>query len=244
MSAAGGKEAESNLRVSLMVAEELRRYGVEVLMTRTTPGEDLELSERCAMANEADVDRFISLHADSAGGNPGPRGHHVMHSIHGGPGKALARAMVDSVALATGVKPFPRGDRGVWSRESERNPGTDYYGIIRGAKMPAVIMERGFLSNPQEAAMLFDEKFLRTQARGIARGVASHLGINTEEVATSMFVDVQSHWAKGDIEFLASMGLVKGDEAGRFRPDEPITRAETAVLLSRTIRLLQGGVRD
>jgi len=64
---------------------------------------------------------------------------------------------------------------------------------------------------------------------------------STEEVVTSMFADVQSHWAKGDIEFLASLGLVKGDEAGRFRPDAPITRAETAVLLSRTIRLLQGG---
>ncbi len=59
------------------------------------------------------------------------------------------------------------------------------------------------------------------------------------EVIAGMFKDVPNgHWAKGSIERLAKLGLIKGDEKGNFRPDQPITRAEVAVLLDRVLKLI------
>ncbi|WP_449241157.1 glycoside hydrolase domain-containing protein [Desulfoscipio gibsoniae] len=55
----------------------------------------------------------------------------------------------------------------------------------------------------------------------------------TEEVIPALFKDIVNHWAKGDIEWLAERGLVAKTE--NFRPNDTITRAETAVLIKRTI---------
>lgn len=55
---------------------------------------------------------------------------------------------------------------------------------------------------------------------------------------TALFKDIESHWAKESIERLAKLGIVKGDEQGNFRPDNPITRAEVVVLLDRVLKLL------
>jgi len=53
----------------------------------------------------------------------------------------------------------------------------------------------------------------------------------------SMFKDIQGHWAQADIEHLAQLGLIRGDEQGNFMPDKPITRAEVAVIISRLLKL-------
>lgn len=60
-----------------------------------------------------------------------------------------------------------------------------------------------------------------------------------KEVIIGMFPDVPSdHWAKGAIDKLAQLGLLKGDEAGNFRPEEPVTRAQLAAVLYRVLKLL------
>lgn len=58
--------------------------------------------------------------------------------------------------------------------------------------------------------------------------------IQAQEVI-SLFKDIANHWAKADIEWLAKEGLVRGDEAGFFHPDRPLTRAEGSVLVRRAI---------
>lgn len=49
------------------------------------------------------------------------------------------------------------------------------------------------------------------------------------------FRDLDGHWAKADVELLASRWIVQGAD-GLFRPDAPITRAELAKLLVTTLR--------
>jgi len=232
----GRPEKETNLRVALFVEQDLKRRGIEVLMTRRDD-RDVGLSERCQMANRWGADIFVSLHADAAGG-PSAKGHHAIHSIHSQPGKGgnkLARLIVDQVTLATGQQPLPRGDGGVWTRESKNHPGVDYYAVIRETDMSAVILERGFLTNPEDASLLFDDSFLRKQAQGIARAILMYFGLNIEEVAAAMFRDIVGHWAQGNIEHLAQLGIVRGREDGTFAPEDPITRAEVAVIVDRAI---------
>lgn len=56
---------------------------------------------------------------------------------------------------------------------------------------------------------------------------------------TKSFKDVQNHWAKPDIEILASKLIVKGASATEFAPEAKITRAEFAALLVRSLGLTE-----
>ena len=48
------------------------------------------------------------------------------------------------------------------------------------------------------------------------------------------FTDVsKDHWAYEAIEELAEKGIINGYEDGTFKPNEPITRAEVATIISR-----------
>jgi len=49
--------------------------------------------------------------------------------------------------------------------------------------------------------------------------------------------DIDGHWAANDIQKLCKTGILKGYEDGRFDPDNSITRAEFAVILSRAFSL-------
>ncbi|WP_271749894.1 S-layer homology domain-containing protein [Cohnella sp. JJ-181] len=51
------------------------------------------------------------------------------------------------------------------------------------------------------------------------------------------FADVAGHWAKPEIERLASKRIVDGEATDRFSPDNPITRAEFAALIVRSLGL-------
>ena len=54
------------------------------------------------------------------------------------------------------------------------------------------------------------------------------------------FTDIEKHWAKDDIEDMASDGVVKGISALIFAPDETITRAEYVAMLVRALGLTEG----
>lgn len=63
--------------------------------------------------------------------------------------------------------------------------------------------------------------------------VATSQGAAESDAATN-FTDVPAdHWAAGAIRKVAELGLMKGDPGGTFRPDQPVTRAELAVVLLR-----------
>ena len=51
------------------------------------------------------------------------------------------------------------------------------------------------------------------------------------------FTDIQNHWAKGNIEQLAKLNLVKGVDADHFCPDQAITRAEFTSLVMRALQI-------
>ncbi len=49
--------------------------------------------------------------------------------------------------------------------------------------------------------------------------------------------DIDGHWAHDCIVALLDKGIIQGDEKGRIRPDDPITRAESAVLVAKALNL-------
>ena len=53
-------------------------------------------------------------------------------------------------------------------------------------------------------------------------------------MARGSFPDIQTHWALDFIQGLLNLGLVQGDDTGRFNPTQPMTRAQFSALVSRT----------
>ena len=51
----------------------------------------------------------------------------------------------------------------------------DSYYMLRKVTCPLVIVECGFLSNPEEEALLNDEKYQKKMADGIAEGIENFL---------------------------------------------------------------------
>lgn len=65
--------------------------------------------------------------------------------------------------------------------------------------------------------------------------------ILTIATAERTFADIADHWAKSDIERMASKGIVNGQAPDRFAPSALMTRAEFAALLARALGLPAAG---
>lgn len=120
----------------------------------------LELKERAAMANNLKADIFISVHANSSGSSSAS-GTETYYQREAS--KALANVMHKYLVQATGLS-----DRGV------------RYGnfhVIRETKMPAVLLEVGYLSNKKDEALLFTDALQNKVAASIVSGIKEYLGI-------------------------------------------------------------------
>lgn len=192
----GAKESDLTLKIAQYCKEELSKYDVNVVMTRTT---DTRLSEEAAMdlknrvevAKKAGASYFISIHINSAQ-NSAAHGAEVYYPNTSGNknlssnGQNLAKAIQSQLA-ALGLY-----DRGIKIRNytdgtTSSNPNSsdqDYYGVIRYAKqanITGLIVEHCFISNKDE----FD-KYLGSNAKlqqlGIAdaKGIVSALGLQAK----------------------------------------------------------------
>lgn len=192
----GAKESDLTLKIAQYCKEELSKYDVNVVMTRTT---DTRLSDEAAMdlknrvevAKKAGASYFISIHINSAQ-NSAAHGAEVYYPNTSGNknlssnGQNLAKAIQSQLA-ALGLY-----DRGIkicnyTDGTTSSNPNSsdqDYYGVIRYAKqanITGLIVEHCFISNKDE----FD-KYLGSNAKlqqlGIAdaKGIVSALGLQAK----------------------------------------------------------------
>lgn len=192
----GAKESDLTLKIAQYCKEELSKYDVNVVMTRTTDTRldeiaAMDLKKRVEVAKEAGASYFISIHINSAL-NSAAKGAEVYYPNTSGNknlssnGQALAKA-IQSQLSALGLY-----DRGIKIRNytdgtTSSNPNSsdqDYYGVIRYAKqanITGLIVEHCFISNKEE----FD-KYLGSDAKlqqlGIAdaKGIVSALGLQAK----------------------------------------------------------------
>ena len=218
---AGVIEKELNLNIALKVKEYLIINGFEV---KTSREDDrfIELSERTKMANEWGADYLVSIHHNAGGGD----GYEVIYSIKEGKSKDLAEA------VAAEFKKTGQNMRKVFSRKNKAGDA-DYYAVIRGAGMPAIITEYAFLDTHDYIAIDTQEDW-DIEAKAIVKGICIFLGITFKENNNKPIIDFEHHWAKNYIEIGMNEGIfVKTDI---FRPNDPITRAEIAVVVSRLLK--------
>ena len=158
----GRREKDDNLSLAIAVGELLSRQGVSVIYTRTTDVYQTPF-EKAQMANQADADFFISFHRNSSEEPNQYTGVETLVYDNSG----IKQTMAENINGALSELGFR--NLGVKAR-----PGLV---VLRRTKMPALLIETGFLNNEQDNT-LYDEK-QEEIARAIADAVLGTLDLET-----------------------------------------------------------------
>ena len=217
----GFKESDLNLSIALACCDVLIRHGVSVQMSRTKD-EDDDLTEEIRECNAYKPDYAIDIHNNAGGGD----GFEIYHHYKGGTGKTFAENIEKEV-----IK-IGQNSRGVKTRVN--SSGIDYYGFIRSTVCPANIVECAFVDNAKDIKIIDTKAEQKAMGEAIAKGILKTFNIKYKEENNMKFKDVpETHWAYKAIEELAEKGILNGYEDGTFKPDNPVTRAEIATIVSR-----------
>lgn len=153
------KEKDFTLALALKVGKLLEKEkNIDVILTRSDDT-FVELSDRAKMANNLKADAFVSIHANS--GPSAATGTETYWQRESS--KELANVLHKHMVDAMGLR-----DRGV------------KYGnfhVIRETKMPAVLLEVGFLSNKDDESKLFNTTVQNQLAEAIVDGLKEYLKV-------------------------------------------------------------------
>jgi N-acetylmuramoyl-L-alanine amidase len=159
----GTTEKDANLALGLKLAELLRDAGADVLLLRETDVY-VPLYERTDAANVWEPHMHICLHHASAG-DPKARGstsYYFANSVYlSRGGKRLAGYLVDALSRELGRVDLQKHGRN--------------YACLREVKPLAVVVEPGFLSNPEEGRQLFQPEVVTREAQAILHGIEAYL---------------------------------------------------------------------
>jgi len=213
----GLRESDIVLDVALKAGSKLQKAGVDVIFTRNDD-KKVTLEERTSLANAQKADYFVSIHANAGGGT----GVETLIYKEGSVAGNLAKIIQEYIVNALGLK-----DRKVKARP-------DLW-VLRKTNMPAVLIELAFIDNPSDAEVLKNSK--DEFANAIAAAILKFIGKG--DVEMPKFKDVPDfHWAKDVIEEISDLGIMKGFADGTFKHDEPLSRAQAAVLVKNLIDYL------
>lgn len=168
----GYVEADGVLDIALRTRTLLQSAGLPVVMTRDRDAA-VSLAARTAYAAAQDADILVSIHTD-AYSDPRANGCTVFCSVRDDQSRNLA------VAIEQALRNVGRPSRGVRTRVLA--DGRDYYHVIREARMPAVLVECAFHSNPTEEALLKTPEFRQLIATAIADGIKAFVGPQVPDV--------------------------------------------------------------
>lgn len=163
----GLREQDITYRVGEELASLLRQNpDYEVRLSRPTPTSSLGSSNTTSLrarvndANAWGADYFISIHTN-ASENPSAGGVEAFAYSSPSPAFSLGESILQSLSAATGQR-----NRGMKVR-----PGLY---VLRKTAMPAILLEIGFITNPEEAALMNNSPALFAQ--GIYNGIVNQLG--------------------------------------------------------------------
>ena len=159
------QEKSLNLTTAKLVKEYLQKMGYQIHMTRSKDV-FISLEERAIFTNHLKPALFVSVHYNSAPSKEA-EGIEVFFyrstedSLRTTQSKALAEAILKKVIVNTKAK--------------SRGAKHGNYSVIRETKVPAVIVEGGFLTNASEMQKIKDPAYIKQLAWGIAQGVQDYL---------------------------------------------------------------------
>ncbi len=155
----GLQEKQVIFPISQQVAAILRQQGVEVVMTRNSDIE-LDLDPRVQVAERADADLFVSIHANAISlSRPDVNGLETYY--YSNAGARFARTVHDTVLRTMGM--------------SDRRVRQARFYVIRRTSMPAILIEVGFVTGAEDIHNLRNPEWRSRMADAIARGILNHI---------------------------------------------------------------------
>ena len=157
----GIRETDVVLEVSKTVKKLLSDKGVKVRLTRKNE-KDLDLPPRVFFANKTDADIFVSIHANASRGKRRDINGLETFYFRGWRGRLLAKKIQKQILRVSPGSP----DRGV-------KQGRFY--VIKNTRMPAVLVEIGFLTGRLDARRLEKTAHRKRLAYAITKGILEYL---------------------------------------------------------------------
>lgn len=167
-----------NNRICCKITERLQAYeGYELLRVDDTTGvTDVNRKDRCTKANEWGADLYLSIHHNAAGKVFSGGG--IVSYIRIGADDALValqKKLYDALIKATGLK----GNRA--SPLCKKNFDVLYY-----TKMPAILMENGFMDSTVDCPVILTEEFADKAAEAYVEVIAEIGGLTKKPVKESV----------------------------------------------------------
>ena len=158
-----------NLDVSLKLRDALEALGAEVYMTRETHDVNISNVERALMMNDLGVDLVLRIHCNGANDK----------SVHGTglyitktgdiaeESLAAAEVILPAMIEASGAK-----NCGIFKR--------DTYTGMNWSTVPCILVEMGYMSNPEEDVLLNDPDYQQKLVEGMVRGIVDYIRTRDE----------------------------------------------------------------
>jgi N-acetylmuramoyl-L-alanine amidase len=203
------KEKDVVLSIALELKQMLEEEGYLVSMSRDRDV-FIPLPERTAMANRANADLFISIHAN-ASRRKGAHGIETyFFDLSSDRDVLKLAAMENGVSIdkldtlqfiLTDMERTPIRNQSAMLASSiqenvcsnvnsdgfnSRNLGVKHgpFYVLKGARMPSILVETAFITNPKEEKLLASQNYKRQIAKGILDGIKKYIdNIKTNPVA-------------------------------------------------------------
>ena len=168
----GSYEKDINMEITKKLKEKLKSNGYKVISTRDND-ESVDNLLRAEMANKKRARVFISIHGNSMEDNSSVNGIQVLYypdresTIGDLNNNEFAQIMMNSIANGTSAR-----DRGIVEREDLI--------VLNQTKMPAIIIECGFLSNENEEKLLLTDDYQNKIVDSIVDGLEEYVSLNSK----------------------------------------------------------------
>lgn len=166
-------EKEITLAISKKLGQQLEKHGVKVSFTRDNDvdyytrgkgGKRNDLLKRIQIIENSGAELFISIHCN-AFRSVKLSGAQVFYSPKFAENKIIAERLQQAMkSLSPNNKRLAKEDARIL--------------LLNGSKMPGVMVETGYLTNPQEAVLLADCVYQEKLVDCLIKGLAYHFSVN------------------------------------------------------------------
>lgn len=156
----GLQEKNVILPISLRIAELLEEKGIQALLTRDSDY-FVDLQPRVDLAERANADLFVSIHANALLARPDVSG---LETYYFDSGNRLAQTIHNNVLQNVNVR--------------DRRVRKARFYVLRKSSMPAVLVEVGFVTGREDAAKLKTSAHQNQLAEAIVRGILQYIKQN------------------------------------------------------------------
>ena len=171
VSESGATEKGIVLPITMRAGEILEQHGIAVEYTRTSddiPWENdnaTDLIYRSELANESDVELFVSIHINFIDENPDEiKGNEVWYSEKNTGSMEAAEYVLGALA-----------DINYTDNRGLHSDATTPLSVLYYNRMPSILVELGFLSNPDDEKFMTSKKGQEAIANGLAQGVIEYI---------------------------------------------------------------------